>query len=124
MGKYDDITPDELRAELVRFARLVLKMEETGILLERSPTLLKMLGELRQMLFAYEVMHTGNLVPTEEKQQERERLQERILGPRAEEEDALVRESLRVVREAMEREQELQDEIEDGLFSPDDDDED
>jgi hypothetical protein len=124
MGKYDDITPAQLRAELVRFGRLVLKMEETGILLERSPTLLKMLGELRQMLFAYEVMHTGNLVPTEEKRQERERLQERILGPRAEEEDAMVRESLRVVREALEREQELQDEIEDGLFSPDDDDED
>ena len=40
MGKYDDITPEKLRSELLRFARLITKMEEEGVLLEKTPSVL------------------------------------------------------------------------------------
>lgn len=98
MGKYDDITPEQLRAELVRFARVLLKMDEEGVLLEKSPMLLKLLGELRQMLFAYEVRSTKRLAPPEGG----EGVQEAAAA--SAEADAATRESLRIVREAVERE--------------------
>lgn len=110
MGKYDDITPEKLRARLVRFARLIIKLEERGDLLERSPALLKLLGELRQMLFAYEVRYTGKLLPRESGEESTE-------DPA----DPEIEDSFRIVREALERQRELQDELRDRLF-PDDED--
>ena len=110
MSAYDDITADELRSRLTSFARLVLKLEERGELLDRLPALMKLLGELRRMLFAYEVRCTGKLVPAEP-------------DPDHEAEDPGVdqeiTDSLRIVEEALERERELQDELRDRLF-PDD----
>ena len=103
MGKYDDITPERLKAEILRFARLLLKMEEEGVLLEKTPSVLRLLGELRQMLFAYEVRYTKKLMPSEKPV--------RKGSPEPE-----LDESLRIVQEALRREKELQEELERRLF--------
>lgn len=114
MGRYDDITPEQLRTKLRRFARLVLKLEEKDMLLEKSPALLKLLGELRQMLFAWEVRGTRNLTPKDEEDE---------AGPGAAEapQDEEARESMRIVREALEREEELRDELRDRFLGGEED---
>ena len=111
MSTYDEITPEELTASLVRAARLVLELEEEGLLLAETPGLLELFGELRQMLFAFEVRCTGNLVPPEPDQGESEEDRDGR--------DPGIDESLRIVREALERELELQDELQDPLFHDD-----
>jgi hypothetical protein len=105
MGKYDDITPERLKSEILRFARLLLKMEEEGVLLEKTPSVLRMLGELRQMLFAHEVRYTRKLLPPQKRDQ-----------PPAEPGDSALDDSRRVVEEALRREKELQEELERRLF--------
>jgi hypothetical protein len=123
MGRYDDITGDRLRAELTRFARLVLRMEEEDVLLDRTHSVLRLLGELRQMVFAHEVRNTRRDQPPRPHPLTRmERLEERAKGNdparrsaadtadddlgAAEPED-----SLRVVREALDRERAFLDQI-------------
>jgi hypothetical protein len=111
MGRYDDITPEKLRAELLRFAELIQRMDRDQLLLRSSPRILKMLGELRQMLFAFEIRGARHLGGKD------------LPGPpgaegvegASEEIDA---DSLRIVREALLREKELQDELERRLFDP------
>jgi hypothetical protein len=105
MGKYDDITPERLRSELLRFARLITKMEEDGVLLDKTPSVLRLLGELRQMLFAHEVRYTKKLLPAEKTE---EKPVERV--------DPALEDSRRIVEEALRREKELQDELEKRLF--------
>ncbi|MBI4409552.1 MAG: hypothetical protein HY561_07575 [Gemmatimonadetes bacterium] len=63
MGTNDDISPDSLRAELRRFAELILRLDGEGHLLHATPRILKLLGDLRSKLFAYEVRGTGRLAP-------------------------------------------------------------
>lgn len=107
MGSYDDIAPDALRADLVRFAELIRHLDEEGELLSATPRLIKMMGDLRQKLFAYEVRSTKRLEPPE---QEYEEVRE---------------ESERIVREAREREEEAREEWEDdGSPDPEDEDDD
>lgn len=103
MGRYDDIDPDELRGDLAAFARLVLRLERDGRLLEAAPGLQRLIGELRQKLFAYEVRGTQGLGP---------RPGEDLPSgdDESEEVDPAVRQSLRVVREALEREREAREE--------------
>lgn len=108
MGKYDDITPERLRSEMLRFARLLTKMDEEGVLLDRTPSVLRLLGELRQMLFAYEVRYTKKLLPSE-----------KPARPAQEERDPAMRDSMRIVEEALRREKELQEELERRLFRKD-----
>ena len=108
MGRYDDITPEQLRAELLRFAELLQRMDREQLLLRASPRILKLLGELRQMVFAFEIRAARHLdgkdLPGSP-------------GPAADEAPpSLDQESLRIVREALEREKELQDELERRLF--------
>lgn len=55
MARPDNGSPDALRADLRHFAQLVLRLERDGRLLEATPQLLKLLGDLRAKLFAYEV---------------------------------------------------------------------
>jgi len=85
MGLYDDITPDGLRADLRHFADLIARLDEEGGLLDATPRLLKVLGDLRAKIFAYEVRVTGRLLP------------------RPEEEDATVADDMRIVEEAIRR---------------------
>ena len=119
MGRYDDITAEELRRKLVRVSALILKLEEKGLLLEKTPEVLKLLGQLRQMLFAWEVRGARSLG------EEAGNDPEEAPGPGDEvdtdgsEEDEAIERSLRVVRDALEREQELQDELRDPFFEDD-----
>jgi hypothetical protein len=104
MGRYDDITPEKARAELLRFAELIQRMDREDVLLRSSPRILKMLGELRQMLFAFEIRggrHLGGKdLPGPQ-------------GPITEAApDADDSGSLRIVEEALRREKELQEELE------------
>jgi len=52
---------EELRAELVRFARRVLRLEEEGRLLSSPADLQTVLGELRRRLFEWEVRRAAEL---------------------------------------------------------------
>lgn len=61
MGQYDDISREELRADLVRFAELILRLHEEDGLLVSPADLQKILGELRQKLFAWEIRRSRNL---------------------------------------------------------------
>jgi hypothetical protein len=104
MGRYDDITPEKLRAELLRFAELIQRMDAEELLLRSSPRILKMLGELRQMLFAYEIRGARHLGGKD------------LPGPQemeaSEGTGGIDPASWRVVQEALQREKELQDELE------------
>jgi hypothetical protein len=102
MGKYDNIGEDKLRADLLLLATLIRKLEEEGRLLEEIPRLMKIFGDLRQKMFAYEIRSVERLIP--EDQAESKQLAE----------------SRRVVREALKREQETLREWE-TLWSPGDD---
>ena len=113
MGRYDDITPEKLRAELLRFSELIQRMDRDEVLLRSSPRILKLLGDLRQMLFAFEIRGArylgGNDLPGDAD----ESGHATMAGPEPE--------SSRVVREALLREKELQDELERRLFESKDD---
>ncbi|UCC72238.1 MAG: hypothetical protein JSV86_18015 [Gemmatimonadota bacterium] len=64
--KRDQIDPTELRQQLLDLAAVVLELEERGELLEATPELIKIMGDLRSRLFEYEVRHTGRLFGQEE----------------------------------------------------------
>ncbi|TVP50016.1 MAG: hypothetical protein EA350_01125 [Gemmatimonadales bacterium] len=52
---------EELRAELLRFARKILRLEEEGRLLSSPADLQTVLGELRRRLFEWEVRRAAEL---------------------------------------------------------------
>lgn len=93
--------PDErkVRLALRTFGDLVQRLDDEDRLLDAVPLLLARLGDLRQMLFSYEVLVTERLLPTD---------------------DPVERESREIVRRAREREREMLDEWERG-WTPDDD---
>jgi len=115
MGRYDDVDPEALRAHLVRLARLILRLEEEGALLREAPRLQKVLGDLRQRLFAYEVRCAS---PPDDEAQAAESDEE----GGGEGADEVVDESLRIVREAMRRTEELREELDDAIDEEDRDD--
>ena len=117
MGRYDEIEPEELRRHLVRVAKLILRLDDEDRLLRAAPRLQKLFGDLRQKLFAYEVRSAADLGPDDESRPEDGSVEEEIQDP-------LLRESLRVVREAMERQDELRQELEPGELDGDDEGED
>lgn len=80
---------DTVRADLLHFADLIRRLEGEGALLRAIPLLLRRLGDLRRLLFDYEVRVTERLLPIE---------------------DPIERESRRVVRDARSREDELLEE--------------
>lgn len=90
MGRYDDISPDDLRADLRRFAEFLLRLDREDRLLEATPRIMKLLGELRAKLFAYEVRVTGRLAPREQE------------PPEIAEAQRIVDDALRRAREARE----------------------
>lgn len=96
--------PDEkkVRLALRTFGDLVQRLDEEDRLLDAVPLLLARLGDLRQMLFSYEVLVTERLLPTD---------------------DPVERESRDIVRRAREREREMLEEWERGWTADDDRDE-
>lgn len=96
-----DDTPDEekVRRVLLNFAELVQRLDDEGRLLRALPLLLTRLGDVRALLFDFEVRHTERLMPVEDPEE---------------------REARRIVREARERMEELADEWDDEGWEPDD----
>jgi len=58
MGRYDHISDERLCAEVARYGRLLQRMEARGEVLDRTADILTVLGELRQMVFAWEMSCT------------------------------------------------------------------
>lgn len=98
----DDESPDreKVRRVLLNFAELVQRLEDEGRLFQALPLLLTRLGDVRELLFDYEVRHTERLMPVDDPEE---------------------REARRIVREARERMEELADEWDDEGWEPDDD---
>ena len=88
---------ERVRLELVLFADLVLRLEKENRLAEALPFVLRRLGDLRRLLFDYEVRATERLLPIE---------------------DPNEREARRIVREMEERKREMLKEWGDG-WAPD-----
>ena len=80
---------DTVRTHLVHLSDLIRRLDEEGALLRAIPLLLRRLGDLRRVLFDYEVRATERLLPIE---------------------DPVERDSRRIVREAAERERHLSEE--------------
>ena len=74
-------TEREVRAALIAFADLLKRLDQDDRLIRNLPLIMGRLGDLRRMLFEYEVRVTERLLPTE---------------------DPTERESLRIVQEALE----------------------
>lgn len=108
MGRYDDIPPEQIRADLVRFARLLLRLDEEGRLLRSIPHVQSLLGDLRQKLFAHEVRGTHNLPGAGAEGHAEEHMES--VTPAELPEDPSIRESLRIVREALARQEEAVEE--------------
>jgi|GEM_PF-4883058 len=67
MGRYDHISDERLCAEVARYGRLLQRMEARGEVLDRTADILTVLGELRQMVFAWEMSCTyGEELGTDE----------------------------------------------------------
>lgn len=109
----DDHRPDEndetpppdhrdVRRALLGLSELIQRLEEEGKLLRATPYLLGKLGDLRHLLFAYEVRTTGRLEPTD---------------------DPVERQSRQVVQEAIERYEEMIGEWGEGWRPPDEEEE-
>lgn len=118
MGRYDDIDPEEVRRETIRVAKLILRLDDDGELLREAPRLQKLLGDLRQRLFAYEVRCAADLGPRDDDAREDDAPRRR----REDAEDPLLEESLRVVQEALDRQEQLREELEHRRPSPEEDD--
>jgi hypothetical protein len=88
---------ERVRLELVLFADLVLRLEKENRLAEALPFVLRRLGDLRRLLFDYEVRATERLLPIE---------------------DPNEREARRLVREIEERKREMMEEWGEG-WTPD-----
>lgn len=82
-------TDAQVRAALVAFADLVRRLDGDDRLLHTLPLIMGRLGDLRHMLFDYEVRVTERLLPTD---------------------DPAERDSRRIVREAIEGEEDVTDE--------------
>ena len=102
MGQYDNIGEEQLRRDLLRLATLIRKLQDEGRLLEEIPRLMKIFGDLRQKMFAYEVRAVENFTPKDE------------------EESKQIEESRRIVREALKSERARLEEWE-TLWSPEGD---
>jgi len=57
---------ERVRLELVLFAELIQRLETEGRLAEALPFVLHRLGDLRRLLFDYEVRATQRLLPVED----------------------------------------------------------
>ncbi len=88
---------EQVRAELLRLADLIRRLDDEDTLDEGLPLLMRRLGDLRQLLFEYEVRTTERLLPIE---------------------DPVERASRRIIREARKRDQEKGDDWGTGWTPP------
>jgi hypothetical protein len=95
-GRADPPTGERVRFELERFAELIQDLAGKDSLLGAVPILLGRLGDLRRLLFDYEVRVTERLLPVE---------------------DPGEREARNIIREAEERKRTMMDEWQ-GSWTP------
>lgn len=81
-------TDDDVRRALLAFGDLLRRLEDQGRLLSSLPLVQGRLGDLRRLIFEYEVRVTERLLPSA---------------------DPMERDARRIVREAREREQQAAD---------------
>jgi hypothetical protein len=62
----DPPSEERVRLELVLFAELIQRLERENRLTEALPFVLRRLGDLRRLLFDYEVRATERLLPIED----------------------------------------------------------
>ncbi|NIR46697.1 MAG: hypothetical protein GWN99_20025 [Gemmatimonadetes bacterium] len=53
------VDPKKLRQDLINLADAIIRLDEEGTLLEATPELIRIFGDLRSALFEYEVRFTG-----------------------------------------------------------------
>lgn len=82
-------TEAQVRSALVRFGELIRRLDEDDRLLRSLPFLMGRMGDIRRLLFAYEVRVTERLLPSESAEE---------------------RESRRIVQDAIQRELDMMDE--------------
>lgn len=57
------VDPEKLRSRILALAELIGELDSAGRLLDAVPRLLQQMGDLRALLFEYEVRCTGRLLP-------------------------------------------------------------
>lgn len=62
----EEFDTQKLEHNLLKLARLIQRLDAKGRLLESTPQLLKLMGDIRSQLFEYEVRCTGRLLPKSE----------------------------------------------------------
>lgn len=82
-------TEAQVRSALVRFGELIRRLDQEDRLLRSLPFLMGRMGDIRRLLFAYEVRVTERLLPSESAEE---------------------RESRRIVQDAIQRELDMMDE--------------
>ena len=92
MGQYDNIGEEQLRRDLLRLATLIRKLQDEGRLLEEIPRLMKIFGDLRQKMFAYEIRAVEGLVPKDEEASRQIEESRRIVSEALESERARLKE--------------------------------
>ena len=60
------VDPKELRQDLLKLADAIIRLDEEGTLLEATPELIKLFGDMRSHLFEYEVRFTDQFFPDED----------------------------------------------------------
>ena len=108
MSRPEEPSDERLREELVSFARLILLLERKNALLDRSASVLRLLGDLRRMVFAWEVRATNREGPP------------RPRRPGSSAPEQADDDSARIVREALARERELLRELGSETYDEDD----
>ena len=66
MADRQEVDPKKIREDLLALADAIVRLEEEGSLLEATPELIKIFGDLRSQLFEYEVRVTGRMFPGHE----------------------------------------------------------
>lgn len=118
MAKYDDISPDRLRTDLVTFAQILVRLEGEDGLLESPGELQRLLGNLRQKLFEHEMRSSRFGKDGTAAAGEPSPVSRRTSG---ELDDRVLQQSLRVILEASRRREEMEQEL---MGAAPDDDED
>ena len=62
MADDQGVDPKKLRQELLNLADAIIRLDEEGTLLEATPELIKVFGDLRSHLFEYEVRFTDQFL--------------------------------------------------------------
>jgi len=60
------VDPIKLRQDLLKLADAIIRLDEEGTLLEATPELIKLFGDMRSHLFEYEVRFTDQFFPDED----------------------------------------------------------